>query len=328
MINDESPATVVTPMDEETCVTADTPASRADLVLAFEEQRPRLRGIAYRILGSYGDAEDAVQESWLRLQRTAASAVSAVENLAGWLTTVVSRICLDMLRARGTRPEQPVEDIVAIGAVGVVDTAPTPPGPEDELLATDAVGAALLVVLDQLSPAERLAFVLHDLFGLPFEEIAPIVDRTPAATRQLASRARRRVRDADPVTEQHRQREAVAAFLAASREGDFGALLQLLDPEVELRADSRTVAYAQANADRGAPLLAEHVVGADAVARVFAGRAAEAQVGLVAGVPAAIWAPQDRPRGMFAVLIRGGRIVSIEVVTDAAQLADLPITLT
>lgn len=306
-------------------MTTDMPAAPADLALAFEEQRPRLRIIAYRILGSYADAEDAVQESWFRLQR---AAIAAVENLAGWLTTVVSRICLDMLRARGARPEDPVEDVATVDEQSDTPAGTVIPiGPEAEAVAADAIGAALLVVLDALSPAERLAFVLHDLFGMPFDEIAPIVERTPAATRKLASRARSRVQAADPVAEQTRQREAVDAFLAASRQGDFGALLQLLDPEVELRTDPRTVAYAAGNADHGAPLLDEHVVGADAVARVFAGRAEEARVGLVEGVPAAVWAPDDVPRAMFGVTIREGRIASIEVITDQTQLGDLVIAL-
>lgn len=307
-------------------MTTDMPTAPGDLTLEFEQHRPRLRVIAYRILGSYVDAEDAVQESWFRLQR---AAIATVENLAGWLTTVVSRICLDMLRARGARPEQPVEDVAEVEEFdeGPVRDAGIHHGPEAEAIASDAIGAALLVVLDTLAPAERLAFVLHDMFGMPFDEVAPIVERSPAATRQLASRARRRVKDAEPAAEQDRQREAVAAFLAASREGDFGALLQLLDPEVELRSDPKTVAYAAGNADHGAPLLDEKVMGADAVARVFAGRAQEAQVGIVEGVPAALWAPRGTPRALFAVTIRGGRIVSIEAITDSTQLGDLTISL-
>src|SRR6266511_5762489 len=197
----------------------------------FEAERGRLRGVAYRMLGSLGEAEDAVQEAWLRLGRADSG---SIDNLEGWLTTVVARVCLDMLRSRKSRGEQPLDD-----------QAPDPdrgqaPDPEQEALLADSVGLALLVVLDTLEPAERLAFVLHDMVAVPFDEIAPIVDRSPQATRQLASRARRRVKGQAPIPDPDldRQREVVDAFLAAARDGDFDAVLELLDPDVVLRADS------------------------------------------------------------------------------------------
>ncbi|QDP97688.1 sigma-70 family RNA polymerase sigma factor [Microlunatus elymi] len=292
------------------------------LAALFTEQRPRLRSIAYRMLGSHSDAEDAVQEAWLRLQRTDAD---SVQNLAGWLTTVVSRVCLDQLRTRRSRHEELVDEPSA----GTEQQAMSEPTPEDHSVEADAVGAALLVVLDTLGPTERLAFVLHDLFGLPFDEIAPIVDKTPAAARQLASRARRRVQGVEPSGERERQREVVEAFLAASREGDFGRLLQLLDPEVELRADPLVVTEATkaVSAGLGAPLLTEQAHGADAVARVFAGRAQAAQLALIDGVPGAVWAPGGTVRTVFAVEIHDGRIRRVEVIGDPALLRDLEVVL-
>ena len=291
----------------------------------FEVQRPRLRAIAYRMLGSHSDAEDAVQETWLRLQRSDAD---AVDNLTGWLTTVVSRVCLDQLRSRGSRREDLVDELPAHGD-NTTTQQDRERSPEDRSMEADAVGAALLVVLETLNPSERLAFVLHDLFGLPFEEIAPIVGKSPAAARQLASRARRRVRGVEPSQRQDRQREVVTAFLAASREGDFGRLLQLLDPEVKLRADPIVVAGANAVAAAGvpAPLLAEHLQGPDAVARVFAGRAQGARVAMIDGVPGAVWAPGGKIRTVFAMEIHDGRITRFEVIGDPDLLRDLAITL-
>ncbi|MGH3191804.1 MAG: sigma-70 family RNA polymerase sigma factor, partial [Streptosporangiaceae bacterium] len=248
------------------------------LTARFEENRPHLRAVAYRVLGSVSEADDAVQETWLRLSR---SGTDEVENLGGWLTTIVARVSLNMLRSRASRREEPMEPPVT----GSVVTGPADQGvgtdPEHEAVLADSVGLALLVVLDTLTPAERLAFVLHDMFGVPFEEIAPIVERSPAATRQLASRARRRVRQAGPKgpadpeagtsrqeteasrlpEEVSRQREVVAAFLAASREGDFEALLAMLDPDIVLRADADA---AQMGADN-------EVTGARAVAGTFSG---------------------------------------------------------
>src|SRR5438270_11354347 len=222
----------------------------------FEADRTRLQAVAYRLLGSASEADDAVQEAWLRLSR---SDTSEVENLKGWLTTVVARVCLDMLRSRKARPEDPVGPQSPERAVG----REGPIGPEQEALLADSVGLALLVVLDRLNPAERLAFVMHDMFAVPFEEIAPIVGRSPAAARQLASRARRRVRGAQTKPDLARQRAVVDAFLAAARGGDFEGLLELLDPDVVCRADAAAAAMG-ADAE---------VRGADAVTKTFAGRA-------------------------------------------------------
>jgi RNA polymerase sigma-70 factor (ECF subfamily) len=278
-----------------------------DLAAEFTRQRPRLRAIAYRILGSYHDAEDAVQEAWLRLQRTDSA---SIDNLEAWLTTVVSRLSLDVLRASRH------EDL----SVEVPET-----GVEDATVAVDEVGAAMLVVLDSLGPSERLAFVLHDVFGLSFERIAPIVERTPAAARQLASRARRRVREVDVAAERSRQRAAVEAFLRASRDGDFAALLRLLDPEVELRADASVVANSASAAGHGAPLLARRARGADAVARIFNGRARETQPALVDGRVGAAYAPDGTVHAVYSFRLRDGRVVGIEVIGAADQLADLTI---
>jgi RNA polymerase sigma-70 factor (ECF subfamily) len=218
------------------------------LARRFEEQRPRLTAVAYRMLGSAVEAEDAVQEAWLRLARSDAD---GVENLAGWLTTVVGRVCLDMLRSRTSRREAPLSDQPAEPA----RTAPAET-PESQALLTDSVGLALLVVLQTLDPAERLAFVLHDMFAVPFEEIAPIVDRTPAAARQLASRARRRVQGGTP---QHpdlaRQRRIVDAFLSAARQGDFDALVSILDPDVVIRSDGQFVRQGAVTVARGATVF-------------------------------------------------------------------------
>jgi len=286
-----------------------------DLAAEFTRQRPRLRAIAYRILGSHHDAEDAVQESWLRLQQADAGAIA---NLEAWLTVVVSRISLDQLRSAASKHEDLDAELPAPSDAG---------GVEDEAVAADEVGAAMLVVLDALSPLERLAFVLHDIFGLSFERIAPIVERTPTAARQLASRARRRVREVDVEAERSRQREAVEAFLRASREGDFGTLLRLLDPEVELRADADVVAAAAPYAEQGAPLLTTRARGADAVARVFAGRARDSRRAEVDGLVGAAYAPDGTVRALYSVRIRDGRITRIEVVGATEVLADTPITL-
>jgi RNA polymerase sigma factor (sigma-70 family) len=280
----------------------------------FTRQRPRLRAIAYRILGSHHDAEDAVQESWLRLQQADAG---AIDNLEAWLTVVVSRISLDQLRSAASKHEDLDADL-PVEADGH--------GVEHEAVEADEVGAAMLVVLDTLSPLERLAFVLHDVFGLSFERIAPIVDRTPATARQLASRARRRVREVDVDAERSRRREAVEAFLRASREGDFGTLLRLLDPEVELRADADVVAAAAPYAEHGAPLLTMRARGADAVARVFAGRARETRWAEVDGLVGAAYAPDGTVRALYSVRIRDGRITHIEVVGAGDVLADIPVT--
>jgi RNA polymerase sigma-70 factor (ECF subfamily) len=273
------------------------------LATQFEQQRARLRAVAYRILGSSAEADDAVQEAWIRLAR---SDVSAVANLAGWLTTVVARVCLTMLQSRTTRREAPLEHVAERGEG---------PDPEQEAVLADSVGLALLVVLDTLSPAERLAFVLHDLFAVPFEEIAPIVGRAPAATRQLASRARRRVSGAGPdgPPDLARRRAVVDAFLAASRNGDFAALLEVLDPDVVVRADTTAVAT---GAD-------EQVRGARAVAETFAGRARAARPMLVDGRPGLVWSTGGTPRVVFDFTIVGGRVVAIDLLADPQLLADL-----
>lgn len=290
-----------------------TVSDRDLLAQRFETHREHLRTVALRMLGSSHEADDAVQEAWLRLSRADAD---AVDNLGGWLTTVVARVCLDMLRARATKREvRP-------------DAAPDPvalSSPEDEALLADSVGLALLVVLDTLAPAERLAFVLHDMFAVPFEEIAPIVGRTPVATRQLASRARRRVQSEPAVPDESAatQREVVAAFLAASREGDFAALLRLLDPEVVLRADAVAVDMAAGRASAGAPALSEEMRGFDAVARVFAGGAKAARLVLVDGLAGAVVSVGGRPMVVFGFTVRGGRVVGIELLADPETLAIL-----
>ncbi len=271
----------------------------------FEASRGHLRAVAYRMLGSATEADDAVQEAWLRLRR---SDTSEVENLRAWLTTVVARVCLNLLQSRRTRREEPLEE----------REPPVQGGdPEGEALLADSVGLALLVVLDTLTPAERLAFVLHDLFAVPFEDIAPIVERTPAATRQLASRARRRVQGAEPQPDAARQRAVVEAFLAASRGGDFDALLELLDPDVVLHADD-------AAARTGAPT---GLRGARTVAETFAGRARQARPALVDGVPALVWAPGGVPRVVFSFTITDGRIVAVDTSADPVRLAQLDVVL-
>jgi RNA polymerase sigma factor (sigma-70 family) len=274
----------------------------------FEAHRSHLRAVAYRMLGSSSEADDAVQEAWLRLSRTDAS---AVDNLGGWLTTVVARVCLNMLQARTTRREEPVgEDLPD-------PVQPDGDDPEQQALQAEGVGLALLVVLDTLTPAERLAFVLHDLFAVPFEEIAPILDRSPAAARQLASRARRRLQGAPaPDTDLARQRAVVDAFLAASREGDFEALVALLHPEVVLRSDQAAV---RTGADA-------EVRGAAAVAATFSGRARTARPALVDGAAGAVWAPGGRPRVVFGFTIADGRIVAIDLLADPDHLDRLELT--
>lgn len=288
-----------------------------DLAAQFEASRPRLQSLAYRMLGSLTEAEDAVQETWLRLSRSDAD---GIDNLGGWLTTVLSRVCLGVLRSRRSRTEEPLEPHEAEAE---------DPSPEDEALLADALGPALLLVLDTLGPSERLAFVLHDLFAVPFEDIAPIVGRSPAAARQLASRARRRIQGSEEVRSgsRRRQQEVVEAFLAASRQGDFEELVALLDPDAVLRADRAAVASATANRERGAPLLAPEVRGGDAVARTLVGRAAAAQLALIEGSPGAVWAPGGRPRAVFAFHVVGTTIAEIEIVTEPAVVRALRVEL-
>ncbi len=272
----------------------------------FEQNRAHLRAVAYRMLGSLSEAEDAVQEAWLRLSR---SERSGIENLGGWLTTVVARVCLDQLRARRSRREEPLEGQLPDPVVSPIDAL----HPEQEALLADAVGLALLVVLETLGPAERLAFVLHDMFDLPFDEIAPIVGRTPVAARQLASRARRRVKQVAPAADSDpgRQREAVEAFLAATRSGDFDALLAVLDPDVVLRADTGPGALRVAQGARrvagGAVTAAQH--------------AQFARLALVNGAPGMVaYNPDGSLRGISAFTVRDGKIVEINVLADPDRL--------
>ncbi len=277
----------------------------------FEAYRTHLRSVAYRMLGSVSEADDAVQESWLRLSR---SDTSGVENLGGWLTTVVARVCLDMLRSRESRREEPLD----VHGPDPIMSREERIDPEYEALLADSVGLALLVVLNTLNPAERLAFVLHDLFAVPFDEIAPIVGRSPTATRQLASRARRRVQGAATVSDIDLtpQREVVDAFLAASRGGDFDALLAVLDPDVVLRAD-----YAAGHMG-----VSEEVRGAQDVAGQFSGRARAAQLALVNGTIGLVWASGGHPRVVFDFTIRGGKIIAIDMLADPERLLELDLT--
>jgi RNA polymerase sigma factor (sigma-70 family) len=290
---------------------------RESLVERFEAHRGRLRAVAYRMLGSLGEADDAVQEAWLRLSR---SDISGVENLGGWLTTVVARVCLDMLRSRRSRREAPAEQ-PGVRVPEPILHREDGMGPEQEALLSDAVGLALLVVLEKLSPAERLAFVLHDTFGLTFEEIAPIVDRSPGATRQLASRARRRVRGAPTALDADltRQREVVAAFLAASREGDFEALLAVLDPDVVLRADYGAAPLGAPREIRGAR---EVTRGALAYSRF----APFARPVLVNGAAGLVTAPKGRPVSVMGFTVVRGRIAEIDILADPARLRRLDLT--
>jgi RNA polymerase sigma factor (sigma-70 family) len=277
------------------------------LAQAFEESRPHLRAVAYRLLGSLSEADDAVQEAWLHLSR---SDMSEVSNLGGWLTTVVARISLNMLRARKVRHEESLEDTVLEPGTrepGMID-------PEQEALLADSVGLALLVVLETLTPHERLAFVLHDIFALPFDEIAPIVEREVAATRQLASRARRRIRGGakKASADLAASREMVDAFLAASREGSFDALLALLDPDIVYRADLK----GQSQVVRGATVVLRQ-------ARAFLRLARFAQPALVNGAVGVVVAPHGRLRYVAQFTITGGKITQIHVMADPAVLRQL-----
>jgi RNA polymerase sigma-70 factor (ECF subfamily) len=274
----------------------------------FEANRSHLRGVAYRMLGSLAEADDAVQEAWLHLSR---SDIGSIENLGGWLTTAVARVSLDMLRSRSSRREEPLEASVPepiTSRTGEID-------PEQEALLADSVGLALLVVLDTLTPAERLAFVLHDIFAMPFDEIAPIVERSETATRQLASRARRRVRGAakEEDADLTHKREIVDAFLAAAREGSFDALLAVLDPEVVFRADRAAAAAGSARELRGA----------SAVARMFAGRAYGVRPALVDGAVGLLVPRRGRLFLVLRLTISQGKVAEIEAVGDPARLRQM-----
>ena len=285
----------------------------------FEEHRSHVRAVAYRMLGSVSEAEDAVQEAWIRLSRTD---VSGIDNLRGWLTTVVSRICLDILRTRASRREDPLDmdvhvpDPIVSRAIGTADE-----GPEAEAMLADSVGVALLVVLEKLEPAERLSFVLHDVFGMPFEDIAPIVDRSVAATRQLASRARRRVRGQTPRSESdlRKQRRVVDAFLAAAQEGDFEGLLAVLDPDIVLRADGGAI--------KGMSRL---VRGAQAVASQAATFSQSGLINQVVLVNGNIGIVARRPDGrVFSVIgftIAGGKVVEMDILADPELVGRLDLS--
>ncbi|WP_405915363.1 RNA polymerase sigma factor SigJ [Streptomyces sp. NBC_00728] len=282
----------------------------------FEEHRGRLRAVAYRMLGSLSEADDAVQETWLKLGRTDPG---EIRNLGGWLTTVAGRVCLDMLRSRAARREDPLDPsgtFVPDPVVSSLDRI----DPEQEVLLADSVGLALLIVLEALEPAERLAFVLHDMFAVPFDDIAPVVGRSSAATRQLASRARRRVKSAatEPERDVTRQREVLDAFLAASRGGDFEALVAVLDPDVVLRADAGPKAVG--------PAVSRLVRGAETVARqalAFARFAATPRLVLVNGEVGVVALVDGRPQSVMGVTVVGGRIAAMYILADPDRIARL-----
>jgi RNA polymerase sigma-70 factor (ECF subfamily) len=280
----------------------------------FEADRSRLQTVAYRLLGSTSEADDAVQEAWLRLSRSDAS---QVENLSGWLTTVVARVCLDMLRARRSRREEPMAEDGEFLA--------DPANPEQEAMLAESVGVAMMAVLQRLAPAERVAFVLHDIFAVPFEEIAAIVGRSPVAARQLASRGRRRVQGASEesqAADRARRKEIVEAFLRAARDGDFQALLSVLDPDVALRIDETALRMGMRSG-----FLTSELRGARAVAKQFAGAAQAAQLALIDGQPGAAWAPGGTPRVVFAFSIRNGKVAEIELSADRERIRQLKVEL-
>ncbi|MEU7578130.1 sigma-70 family RNA polymerase sigma factor [Streptomyces sp. NPDC041068] len=301
----------------------DNGSAQAALAARFEEHRPRLNAVAYRMLGSLSESEDAVQEAWLRLSRTAGGPDSdEVRNLGGWLTTVVGRICLDLLRSRQSRREDSLdataqaawESHVPDPVVSRLDAV----DPEQEVLLADSVGLALLVVLDTLAPAERLALVLHDMFAVPFDEIAPVVERSAAATRQLASRARRRVQGSAPApeTDVAKQREVVEAWMAATRAGDFEALLELLDPDVVLRADTGELSSGLSKLVRGAATVAGQ-------AAMFAKLAEHQYMVLVNGLPGLVAAPGGEVVSLGSFTVVDGRIVEIDIIADRERLRSL-----
>jgi RNA polymerase sigma factor (sigma-70 family) len=281
----------------------------------FEEHRARLRAVAYRMLGSLSEADDAVQEAWLRLSRTD---VEKVENFGGWLTTVVARVSLNMLRSRRSSREEPLDVRMPEPIVDRADGT----DPEHEALLADSVGLALLVVLETLNPAERLAFVLHDMFGVPFHEIAPIVDRSPEAARQLASRARRRVQGegAIPDADLDTQREVIDAFLAAAREGDFEALLEVLDPDVVRRADRGAVAIGASSVVRGAAGVARQAL-------AFSRLDIDVRPALVNGAVGTVTLRDGRPFAIAGFTIRNRRIVEMDVIADPERLSQLDLAI-
>jgi RNA polymerase sigma-70 factor, ECF subfamily len=278
----------------------------------FEDHRPHLRAVAYRMLGSLSEADDAVQDAWLRLNR---ADTSEVENLGGWLTTVVARVAFNMLRARNTRREQPLDVHLPDPIIDPTEGS----NPEHEALLADSVGLALLVVLETLTPAERLAFVLHDMFAVPFDEIAPIMERSPEATRQLASRARRRVRGAAPVPDADLtvQWEVAEAFLAAAREGNFDALIAVLDPDVVLRADG------------GPTGISQHIRGAETVASqalLWSRVDLTMRRALINGAAGMVSFLHGRPFSIAAITVKNGKIAEIDFLADPERLAQLDLT--
>jgi RNA polymerase sigma factor (sigma-70 family) len=283
------------------------------MIERFEKQRPRLRAVAYRMLGSTSEADDALQETWLRVSRASAT---AIDNPDGWLTTVTARVCLNLLRSRRTRREEALEPRMPDPVV-TRDTV----DPSDEVVIADSVGLALLVVLETLDPAERLAFVLHDMFAVPFDEIAPMVERSPEATRQLASRARRRVHGAEPPpdTDSPRQREVVDAFFAAARGGDFAALISVLHPDVILRSDGGTKRIGASAVVRGAENVASRAV-------TFALPRAQLQPVRVNGEAGVVVTVNERVVSILGFTVRNGRIVAIEALADPDRLRDLDLS--
>ena len=287
------------------------------LAKAFEAKRSHLQAVAFRMLGSTSEADDAVQDAWLKVSR---ASMDDVDNLGGWMTTIVARVCLDMLRSRSSRREDPKGSHLAFEK-----HADAGPAPDRETLLADSIGIALLVVLETLAPAERVAFVLHDMFDLSYGEIAPIVDRSPAAARQLASRARHRVNGAPPDVDADVavHQKIVEAFLAASRDGNLAALLAVLDPDVVVTADA--LAVAQAARNPGAPKLAPERRGADAVVDTFLGKAKAAQVALVDGVVAAIWAHAGKTRAVFSITIKNEKICNIDMICEPDRLREFEV---
>ncbi len=287
---------------------------QAVLADQFEGYRDHLRAVAYRMLGSLGEADDAVQETWLRLSRTD---TSDVENLGGWLTTVVSRVCLNMLRSRRSRREDPLGVHVPDPIVSRVEAV----DPEDRALLTDSVALALLVVLETLGPAERVAFVLHDMFAVPFDDIATIVGRSPTATRQLASRARRRVQVEAPTPEPDlaRQREAVDAFFAAAQAGDFDALVAVLDPEIVLRSDGGVLRPAATSVVHGADNVAKRAV-------AFAHPSRFVRPALINGVAGVVVVTDGKPFSIMAFTVKDGKIVAIDSLADPDRLGQLDLS--
>jgi RNA polymerase sigma-70 factor, ECF subfamily len=292
------------------------------LAQEFETRRRHLGAVAYRMLGSLSEADDAVQEAWLRVSN---SDLGAVGNFGGWLTTVVARVCLDQLRSRRTRREDSLDALAPGLRVATEASAET----ETDLLLADSVGPALLVVLDTLGPAERVAFVLHDMFDLPFDEIATILGRSPDSARQLASRARRRIRgggltpDADPDL----QRKVVDAFLVASRQGDFAELLAVLDPQAELTADPSAVEMAAASKWGGRPELPAEVRGAKGVAEALSGRGGGARPALIDGLPGAAAMRRDQVLAVWVLSVRDGKIARVDLIADRSRLATLDVEL-